>query len=235
MKIKVFLPKLLALLCIPGALAQNGHKTVESAQNNDNDRPIVTIKRQAKRNYVVGTVLIKASPENVWSVLVDYKNAPEIFKNLKMCEVIGERGSTKLVRQLVHPGGPIEFDYVVALNEYKPRFIQWYRQSGSLKEFTGSWDLEPTATGDRTKATYSVFIDGGVLLPPWLLAWQLKNYMPDMLNSLKRKVESQNKALEPASAHPEKTELKPSFIQTDTAFPKEKLPPAITSYGFRRT
>jgi len=152
------------------------------------EKPAVKIEKRGDRNYVVGTVLIDATPESIWNVLVDYPNAPKVFKNLKSCEVVGQRGAVKLVRQIVNTGSPIKFDYVVALVEKKPYSIEWARESGSLKEVTGTWQLEPVELGRRTRVTYSIFIDGGIFLPPWLLTPELKGYLPVVLDALRDKV-----------------------------------------------
>jgi ribosome-associated toxin RatA of RatAB toxin-antitoxin module len=134
--------------------------------------------------------LINAKPETIWDILVDYPHAPQVFKNLKLCEVVGQRGPIKLVRQLVNTGSPIKFDYTVALVEKKPYSIEWSRDSGSFKELTGTWQLEPLESGRQTRVTYSIFMDGGMFLPPWLLAPQLKGYLPVVLAALRDKVSS---------------------------------------------
>jgi uncharacterized membrane protein len=152
------------------------------------EKPLVQIEKRGERNYVVGTVLINAEPESIWDVLVDYPNAPQVFKNLKSCEVVGQKGKAKLIRQLVNTGSPIKFDYTVALVEKKPYSIEWFRDSGSLKEVTGTWQLEPMETGTQTRVTYSIFIDGGIFLPPWLLQQELKGYLPVVLEALRDKV-----------------------------------------------
>jgi ribosome-associated toxin RatA of RatAB toxin-antitoxin module len=156
------------------------------------NRPSVKIEKRGERSYVVGTILIDAEPEAIWDVLVDYPHAPEVFTNLKSCEVVGQKGEAKLIRQLVNTGSPFKFDYTVALVEQKPYLIEWERESGSLKEVTGKWQLEPLETRTQTKVTYSIFIDGGIFLPPWLLTQQLKDYLPTVLGALRDKV-SRNK------------------------------------------
>lgn len=155
--------------------------------------PKVNFEKKGRLTYVVGSVLINAPREAIWDILVDYENAPEIFKNLSLCRVVGTEGDMKLVRQLVRPGGPVKFDYIVNLREHKPRLIEWKRRSGSLEEVTGTWALEPSDKGDGTKVTYKIHLDGGILLPAWLLSTQVKGYLPTMLNALKDKVESDQK------------------------------------------
>ena len=159
-------------------------------------KPSVRTEKRGDYTYVVGSVLIDAPPDKVWDILVDYDKSPEIFTNLSLCQVIGTEGEVKLVRQLVKPGGPIKFDYVVNLTESKPRLIKWKRRSGSFKEVMGTWELEPVervspaSKSFSTSVTYSIHLDGGLVLPPWLLASQVKGYLPTVLNALKSRVES---------------------------------------------
>lgn len=159
------------------------------------EQPRVRVERRDNFTYVVGSVMIDAPRERVWSTLVDYDRSPEIFNNLSLCKVIGTEGEIKFVRQVVKPGGPIKFDYVVNLIETKPSLIKWKRRSGSFKEVMGAWELESVAKESVTKesatlVTYSIHLDGGLALPPWLLASQVKGYLPTVLNGLKVKVES---------------------------------------------
>lgn len=174
------------------------------------EQPQVRVEKRDNHTYVVGSVLIDAPRENVWSTLVDYDRSPEIFTNLSLCKVIGNEGEVKLVRQVVKPGGPIKFDYVVNLIETKPSLIKWKRRSGSFKEVMGAWELESVVKAALTKdsvskdsadkdsaskdsatlVTYSIHLDGGLALPPWLLASQVKGYLPTVLNGLKVKLES---------------------------------------------
>lgn len=175
--------------------------------NMSSEKPDVFIERRGHLTYVVGSVLIDAPPEKVWETLVDYDKSPEIFTNLSLCQVIGNEGEVKLVRQLVRPGGPIKFDYVVNLTETKPKLIEWKRRSGSFKEVMGTWELAPVAEVSSksrssspsksvsTSVTYSIHLDGGLALPPWLLASQVKGYLPTVLNALKRRVESSKQGI----------------------------------------
>ena len=216
------------LLCcaLQQANAQPGHPPSQSGQLNQSrqsihvsqsnqanqqvakmvtEQPQVRVEKRDNHTYVVGSVLINAPRERVWSILVDYDRSPEIFTNLSLCKVIGNEGEVKLVRQVVKPGGPIKFDYVVNLIETKPSLIKWKRRSGSFKEVMGAWELESVAKAALTKdsvskdaaskdsatlVTYSIHLDGGLALPPWLLASQVKGYLPTVLNGLKVKLES---------------------------------------------
>lgn len=175
----------ISMLVASAALAQ-----APGIDTSFNGKPTIELNNKDHLNYVVGSVLINAPRELIWETLVDYENAPRIFKNLKLCQVVGTEGETKLVRQLVKPGGPVKFDYIVNLKEYKPRLIEWSRRSGAFEKVAGRWELESIEKGTSTLVTYKIHLDGGLLLPSWLLAGQVKGYLPTMLNSLKENVES---------------------------------------------
>ncbi|CAN5267129.1 hypothetical protein BH11CYA1_BH11CYA1_32990 [soil metagenome] len=189
MKCKV-LALIVCLLSSLPALAQRDNLS----SSRDLPKPKVRVEKRGQFTYVVGTVLIEAPREKVWETLVDYDKAPEIFSNLSLCQVVGREGEVKFVRQLVKPGGPIKFDYVVNLTENKPSMISWKRRSGSFNEVMGTWELEPVVVGTSkpaiTSVTYSIHLDGGFALPPWLLASQVKGYLPSVLQALKARVES---------------------------------------------
>lgn len=156
---------------------------------NQVDTSIITkMKRIGNREFAVGEIVIDAKPIQVWNVLTDYENSPEVFKNLKSCSVVGFRGNRRLVRQVVEPVGFMKFDYIVSMLEKKPTNLSWYRDSGSLKELTGEWNLKPLAGGSKTSVTYQVFIDGGVFFPSWLLTNKAKSHLPVVLTALKQKV-----------------------------------------------
>lgn len=195
---------LICLLSAPNVVAQDSIVTnhlkiadskIHHLSGHTSDQPKVHIEKRDERTFVVGSILINAPREKVWETLVDYDKSPELFKNLTLCKVVGKEGEVKLLRQLVKPGGPIKFDYIVRLTETKPSLIKWSRKSGSFREVIGSWELEPMAKSTSTSVIYSIHLDGGFALPPWLLASQIKGYLPKMLNALKDKVESTQRGM----------------------------------------
>lgn len=180
------------LLIIPILVASPAWAQAPGIDASFTRKPKIELDNKDNLHYVVGSVLINAPRELIWETLVDYENAPKVFKNLKLCQVVGTEGDTKLVRQLVKPGGPVKFDYIVNLKEHKPGLIEWSRRSGSFEKVAGRWELEPVERGTRTLVTYKIHLDGGLLLPSWLLSGQVKGYLPTMLKSLKDNVESKS-------------------------------------------
>jgi carbon monoxide dehydrogenase subunit G len=163
-----------------------------SVEETFTETPSITEQRlEDQKTYVVGRVLIDAPPQDVWRVLTDYKHATDLFTNLRACEVLEERGSTKMIKQTLKPIGPINFQYVVELKEDEPSHIEWKRKSGSLKDFNGSWNL--FAEGEnKTRVKYEVYADGGILLPAWAMRMQLKGYMPEVLGLVKKASEKKS-------------------------------------------
>ncbi len=151
------------------------------------NEPVIGERKLGNHTFAVGSVLIHAPAERIWQILTDYSNTPEVFANIKSCKVLQDNGSNKIVHQTLHPkGSPMNFDYILEVTETAPSVMKWHRKSGALKEVDGSWTLEPSENSHGTKVTYSIFVDGGVLLPPWLLRGQSKNFLPELLTSLKK-------------------------------------------------
>lgn len=153
------------------------------------DKVKTKFEKLSGKEFAVGSIEIESEVSTIWNVLADYDKAPQIFSNLKLCKSLGKKGSAKLVRQVVAPGGPMQFDYIVELTEDQPKSMVWHRVKGNLREVSGKWQLDPLAEGKKTRVTYSIYLDGGLLLPAWLLTGKAKGYIPTMLTSLKKYVE----------------------------------------------
>lgn len=158
--------------------------------------PVVRFELGESEINVVGSIEITADVFTVWNTLTDYKEAPLYWTNMISCRLVGEQKGTKFVQHVVKASDHVTFKYTVSLQEYKPFLIEWQRYSGSLETIKGSWQLTPSGSG--TIATYKVYLDGGPLLPSWLLSSQLKGYLPQTLKALKALIEKkqQDKAHE---------------------------------------
>jgi uncharacterized membrane protein len=152
----------------------------------------VTEKRIDGNVCTVATISVNAPTEKVWKVMTDYQRAPRVFHNLKCCEIIGTKGNTKYIHQVVQPiASPLKYDYVIELTETKPRLIKWRRISGSLRQLVGSWELVEGDQANTTKIVYTFYIDGGFFLPAWLMRLQAKSYVPNTLIRLKQASETE--------------------------------------------
>jgi ribosome-associated toxin RatA of RatAB toxin-antitoxin module len=161
----------------------------------DKEPPSVSDEIVNGKNYSVSKIVVHAKPENVWKVLTDYKNACSVFPQLRKCETIDEKGSTKVLKHKIQPSGlaGCTYEYVLEVRETAPRTLEWHRISGDFKSVDGFWKLEPTNSGHDTLVTYSSYVNGGVFIPQFMIKRQSKIDMPNVLSNLKS--ESEGNAL----------------------------------------
>ncbi len=187
---QVFVP---ANLCfISGALAKCDSQ--QTSLNLENGKPSINDETINGKSYSVSRTIIKAKPEQVWQVLTDYRHAVNIFPLLKKCEVLENRGSTKIAKHEIAPSGiPDTFEYILEVHETAPKLVEWHRISGDFKEVDGSWKLEPMNNGNFTLVTYASHVTGGFLMPQMIIRRQSHIDMPSTLLALKKHAEDNTK------------------------------------------
>ncbi len=167
-------------------------------------KDLVTLSEEQRDNKIfqVGKLKIAASPQKVYETLTDYEHATIIFSHLRQCEVLTSSGAIKNIYfTAAVAGGLFNFDYVLEVNEHPPLthkstitpgLIEWRRLRGAFKDNEGYFKLEPVENGKSTLVTYSKYVDGGFLFPPFLVKKELRHDMPISLAELKDTVESEN-------------------------------------------
>jgi ribosome-associated toxin RatA of RatAB toxin-antitoxin module len=182
------------LLALTFALALNlspGISIVQPACARPEANNITVMDEQiGDRPYQVTKVLIKARPEQVWQIITDYSGAPNIFANLKKCQVLLDKGCTKIVRYNLHPSGLIAtFEYDLEVKELPNRLIEWHRVAGDFKAVEGYWKLEPVDCGRSTVVTYANHVNGGLFMPQALIRRQSRIDLPGVMAALKNQSE----------------------------------------------
>jgi ribosome-associated toxin RatA of RatAB toxin-antitoxin module len=154
------------------------------------EKPPVTEELVNGKSFCVTRVLIKARPEQVWQILSDYGRCAHIFPQLRKCEVLEDRGTTKIAKHVLAPSGiPATYEYILEVHETAPRTMSWHRLSGDFKEVDGFWKLEPTELGHHTLVTYAARVIGGFFEPQPLIKRQFRVDMPNVLLALKTQAE----------------------------------------------
>lgn len=153
--------------------------------------PTLGEEQVAKKCFLTGKIKVHAKPEHVWNVLTDYSHHTAVFKRLRKCQVVSDKGATKIVAQEVHPSGqPATFEYKLEMKEVQThRNIEWHRISGDFKELEGFWKLEPTDGGRNTLVTYGSYVNGGFFIPQTLIKRQFRLDTPQILVNLKEHAE----------------------------------------------
>lgn len=132
---------------------------------------------------------VDATPERIWSVLLDYERYDRIFPRLLRSEVRAKEGDVEDHYTLLDYPWPFEDRWTLNRIVHRPqaRAIDWRRVDGTVKEVVGSWRLYREA--DQTLVVYKVRLDPGVpLVPAWAIDWGTRNVAPDIIRAVRRQV-----------------------------------------------
>ncbi len=132
------------------------------------------------------SILIDAPIETVFGIITDYEKYPEFLAEVKAIRVSERREGEVLVQYEVSILKTIR--YTLKLKEEKPRRVSWSLVEGELmRENRGSWLLEPQ--GKQTRATYSIEMTLGPLVPKAMVNALVDSSLPKMLESFKKRAE----------------------------------------------
>ena len=120
-------------------------------------------------------VVVDATVDHFFDVVVDYPRYPEFVPGIKACRVLEAEGARQVEYDL--DLGLRRIRYVLRHEEDRPRRVSWSLVSGEiLKVSNGSWELTPE--GQKTRARYSVDIQ--IARPP-LVPQALLDRMSDQM------------------------------------------------------
>ncbi len=210
-KRQVPLHKCLALLAVFFALstlipigAANTDKVLTDADRLAKGEVVVGLKNVGSTRYVTGTILLDHSPEQIWPIMVNpYEFQGKISPRMKTVEVMLDKEDQSILRVTLDIGFFIpNFTYTVDSKYQRNERIDFKRLGGTLKDFSGSWEMKPADNGNKTELTYSMFVDPGFFVPQWIMREGVKVELPSTLSALRKRLdnvyEHQN-ALEPKS------------------------------------
>ena len=141
---------------------------------------------------VQAVILIDGPAEPIWKIINDCQQTTEIIAGLKGCRVLKQDGAGELIEHRMQISRLLpEVKYIFRTEYQRYRRIDFKRRSGDLKEFEGSWVLERVdREKPQTLVIYSLFLDAGALLPQWAARMILRQDLPEILLSLRRRVSS---------------------------------------------
>ncbi|MBS2006889.1 MAG: SRPBCC family protein [Cyanobacteria bacterium SZAS TMP-1] len=169
--------------------ADNRGMTMDGAAMMENDQ----LKTADGKSYQITRTVINASPEDVFAVIVDYKDAGRLFSNLTKSEVVSRDEKNKTSNVSFSLKGIMNlwsFDYVLSIKENFPTRIDFKRVSGAFKRNEGYWKLLPLDNGRRTEVVYAKFIDAGLMVPPQVVAKQVRESTESVMLNLKQVAET---------------------------------------------
>ncbi len=136
-----------------------------------------------------GIALVKASPEAVWHVLVDYSRHSGLYPRVVKAEIIESDSDRALVRYVVGVG-PFSFGFHV--NNYPDathRHLDWRlehdRPNDLFKESSGYWQIDPQS--GHVILTYAMA--ARTVLPAFLTRGAERDGLVETLRAVRKRAE----------------------------------------------
>ena len=132
------------------------------------------------------SVVVNVTPEQFFSVLVDYQKYPEFLPEVKKTAVEGTPPDA-----LVHYTIDIKaknISYTVQMKADPGKKLTWNMTKGEMmKENKGAWTLKAVPGG--TEATYDIDLKLGALVPSFIEKALAETSLPAMLSNFKNRAE----------------------------------------------
>ncbi len=133
------------------------------------------------------TIIIDAPVEKVFQVISAYDQYPQFLSEVKELRTGNRQGNQVDVHYKVEVMKTIR--YTLRMNEQPPHKVTWTFVEGEfMKDNQGSWTLEPEGEG-KTKATYSIDMKLGALVPGSIVKALVETSLPKMLDAFKKRAE----------------------------------------------
>jgi coenzyme Q-binding protein COQ10 len=135
------------------------------------------------------SIVIAAPAEKVFDVVAHYEKYPEFMGEVKEVKISNRKDHHVDVQFKVEMMKTIK--YSLRMHEERPHKISWTFIEGEfMKDNKGSWHFEAAGEG-QTKATYNIEMAFGPLVPKTIVNALAEQRLPAMLESVKKRVESQ--------------------------------------------
>lgn len=134
------------------------------------------------------TITINAPVEKCWAVISDYERYPEFLPEVKKIKTANRRGNE--VDVLYEAEVVKVIKYTVHMREEGPKKLQWSFVDGEfMKDNKGGWLLEDGGNG-TTRATYSIEVEVGMLVPKTIVNALVDTQLPKLLENFKKRIET---------------------------------------------
>lgn len=142
-------------------------------------------------------VIIKKPREAVYEQLTKgYQDFPQFMPRLEKVDVQSRTETAMKVRSYVGVGFST-YEYTLAFKLDPAAFTTSWTLDKSVKndvkDTTGEWKLHELEPGKSTLAEYTIAVDSGKFVPQFIEDYLTRKDLPQILNSLRRRVESDGK------------------------------------------
>jgi ribosome-associated toxin RatA of RatAB toxin-antitoxin module len=137
------------------------------------------------------SVVIEAPIEKVFEVIGDYANYPKFLPEVKGAEVVKKADHTEVTYDVDLKVKRIK--YTLKHMHAPPNKATWTLVKGEMMSGNdGSWNLESLGPS-RTKATYTIEIKLGPLVPGFIVKGLTEQSLPEMLENFRKRSEAHAK------------------------------------------
>ncbi|HIA51350.1 MAG TPA: hypothetical protein EYN91_04595 [Candidatus Melainabacteria bacterium] len=154
---------------------------------------VVGLRNVGNTKYVTGTILLDQSPDQVWPVMVNpFEFQGKISPRMKTVDVMLDKEEQSIMKVTLDLGVFIpNFTYTVdSRYTRKDGLISFKRLGGTLKDFSGTWEMKPADNGNKTELTYTMFLDPGFFVPQWIMREGVKVELPTTLTALRKRLDN---------------------------------------------
>jgi ribosome-associated toxin RatA of RatAB toxin-antitoxin module len=135
--------------------------------------------------------LLRASPEQVWRVIVDYRSHPRYYPRVTAADVVENDPRRVIVRYRVAIG-PISFGfYMEKYPDPLRRRVEWHlaegRPHGLFRENSGYWQVDAANAERGSLVTYAVAVR--TMLPAFVTGGAEAASLVETVTALRRLVE----------------------------------------------
>lgn len=165
--------------------------TDKDKKNLDKGQVVVGFAQKGSSRYVLGRIMLNATPEQIWSVLANpYEFQNGIYSRMKDVQMIEDQPRHSVMRCKISVGLVVpDIDAVVETDYLPMQRISFRRKEGSLKALDGGWKLTPRENG-KTEVSYWMSIDPGIPVPGWLVNEGVKSDLPKTMLALRKRLDS---------------------------------------------
>lgn len=134
------------------------------------------------------SIVFNAPIEKCFEIISDYERYPDFLPEVKKLRTSNRSGNEVDVHYEAEVVKVIK--YTLHLKEEKPTKVTWSFIEGEfMKDNKGGWVLEDQGNG-TTKATYSIEVAVGPLVPKTILNALVDSQLPKLLENFKKRIES---------------------------------------------
>jgi coenzyme Q-binding protein COQ10 len=133
------------------------------------------------------SIVFNAPLDKCFAVISDYERYPDFLPEVKRIRTSNRRGNEVDVQYEAEVVKVIK--YTLHLKEEKPRVTWTFIEGEFMKDNKGGWLLEDLG-GGKTKATYTIEVAVGALVPKTIVNALVDTQLPKLLDNFKKRIES---------------------------------------------